>query len=297
MGTLVDPNQYDTLNGLATVPDGKWTIQTFHQYAPLDYNEIQYGQVCYDSKEAAESAISTLTTIAPLLEFDTFRGWLIIIKGATDLSNAAQAKFIPAGKFGSVQGGGGGGGGGGEINTASNVGVGGVGVYLQKSGVDLQFKNINAGSNKITVTNDPTNKEVDIDVAPTNLPASVLPNDSSVVGTTIKDALETLKNSIVPINAQTGTTYQLAITDAGKLVTLTNALAIAVTIPTFAVVPFLVGTRIDLLQGGAGKVTFSGIGVTIKSKSSNKSIGAQNVAVSLIKESTDTWYLIGDLIV
>ena len=103
--------------------------------------------------------------------------------------------------------------------------------------------------------------------------------------------------AILSINAQIGTTYQLVITDVGKLITLTNASAIAVTIPTNAVVPFLVGTRIDLLQGGAGKVTFSGVGVTIKSKSSNKSIGAQNVAVSLIKEATDTWYLIGDLIV
>ena len=293
--SVVNPNQYDTLNGLATVPDGKWTIQTFYQYAPLNYNEMQYGQVYYDSKEDAEAKINAQITIAPLLEFDTFRGWLIVIKGATDLSNPAQAKFIPAGKFGSVQGGAGGGEAG--LTTASNVGVGGVGLYLQKSGVDLQFKNINAGSNKITITNDPTNREVDIDVVLSNLPASVLPNDSAVIGTTIKNALETLNNAIVPINAQVGTTYTLVLTDSGKLVTLTNALAIAVTIPTNAVVPFLVGTRIDLLQGGAGKVTFSGVGVTIKSKSSNKSIGAQNVAVSLIKEATDTWYLIGDLIV
>jgi len=77
---------------------------------------------------------------------------------------------------------------------------------------------------------------------------------------------------------------------------LTNASPIAVTIPTNAVVAFPVGTRMDLIQGGAGKVTFSGAGVTIKSKADNKSISAQNVAVSLIKEDTDVWYLIGELI-
>jgi hypothetical protein len=57
----------------------------------------------------------------------------------------------------------------GESNTASNVGAGGVGVFKQKSGVDLQFKNVNAGSSKITITDDTTNSEVDIDVVEANL--------------------------------------------------------------------------------------------------------------------------------
>lgn len=60
-------------------------------------------------------------------------------------------------------------GGGGEVNTASNVGTGGVGLFKQKTGVDLEFKNVNAGSSKITVTDDMANNEVDIDVAEANL--------------------------------------------------------------------------------------------------------------------------------
>jgi hypothetical protein len=60
-------------------------------------------------------------------------------------------------------------GGVGETNTASNQGVGGIGLYHSKVGVDLQFKNINAGSTKITVANDAPNKEVDIDVVPANI--------------------------------------------------------------------------------------------------------------------------------
>lgn len=58
---------------------------------------------------------------------------------------------------------------GGQNNTASNVGVGGVGVFKQKTGVDLEFKNINAGSSKVTITDDTGNDEVDIDVAPANI--------------------------------------------------------------------------------------------------------------------------------
>lgn len=97
-------------------------------------------------------------------------------------------------------------------------------------------------------------------------------------------------------NAQTGTTYTLVLTDSRKMVSLTNAAAIAATIPTNASVAFPIGTQIDLVQGGAGKVTFSGAGVTIESYSSYKSIAGENVGVSLIKTATDTWLLIGNLI-
>jgi len=61
-----------------------------------------------------------------------------------------------------------GGGGGWESNTASNVWTWWVGVFKQKTWVNLEFKKINAGSNKVTITDDTWNSEVDIDVVPTN---------------------------------------------------------------------------------------------------------------------------------
>ena len=60
-------------------------------------------------------------------------------------------------------------GGSGEANTASNVGTGGVGPFKQKTGVDLEFKNINAGSNKVTVSADPVNNEIDVDIVGANI--------------------------------------------------------------------------------------------------------------------------------
>lgn len=59
--------------------------------------------------------------------------------------------------------------GGGEANTASNVGTAGVGVFKTKSGVDLQFKKLNAGSPKVTVSDDTAHDEVDLDVVEANL--------------------------------------------------------------------------------------------------------------------------------
>ncbi len=96
-------------------------------------------------------------------------------------------------------------------------------------------------------------------------------------------------------NAQTGTTYTLALSDAGKMVTLTNASAITLTIPTNGSVGFPVNTRIDLLQYGAGQVTIAGAGVTIYSSGSKLKLTGQYSGASLWKKATDTWVLIGDI--
>ena len=97
-------------------------------------------------------------------------------------------------------------------------------------------------------------------------------------------------------NAQTGTTYTLVAGDAGKMVTLSNASAITLTIPTNASVAFPTNTRIDLLQYGAGQVTIAGAGgVTVNSSGSKLKLSGQYSGASLWKKATDTWVLIGDI--
>ena len=61
-----------------------------------------------------------------------------------------------------------------EANTASNIGTAWVGLFDAKVWVDLQFKKINNWSNKISITDDTVNNEVDIDVAEANLTLSNL---------------------------------------------------------------------------------------------------------------------------
>jgi len=62
----------------------------------------------------------------------------------------------------------------GEVNTVSNAGAGGVGVFDTKNAVDFEFKNINAGSAKVTVTDDGANREIDIDVVEANIDHNAL---------------------------------------------------------------------------------------------------------------------------
>ena len=78
------------------------------------------------------------------------------------------------------------GGGGGEANTSSNAGLAGVGVVLPKSGVDLPFKAIDAGSNKITVTDDVPNNTVDIDVDDANINPSNVISGKSLTSVTVE---------------------------------------------------------------------------------------------------------------
>jgi hypothetical protein len=106
-------------------------------------------------------------------------------------------------------------------------------------------------------------------------------------------------SGIRTINAQTGTTYTFVLTDGSNnsnnpLVTFSNASTQTVTVPPNSGVAFPVGTQIDVMQQGAGKVTFAaGAGVTINSQGGLLSIGAQYVGVSLIQTAANTWTLVG----
>ena len=95
-------------------------------------------------------------------------------------------------------------------------------------------------------------------------------------------------------NAQTGTTYTLVLTDVAKVVSLTNAASITLTIPTNASVAFPTGTQILLYQGGAGQVTVGGAGVTIRSQGSKLKITGQYGVAGLLKVGTDEWVLFGN---
>jgi hypothetical protein len=96
------------------------------------------------------------------------------------------------------------------------------------------------------------------------------------------------------INAQVGTTYGFLITDAWKMVTLTNASPITATLPSNASVPYPVGTHIDAAQYGAGQVTFAITTDTLHGTPTVKT-RAQYSPVTLIKVATTEWLLAGDL--
>lgn len=98
-----------------------------------------------------------------------------------------------------------------------------------------------------------------------------------------------------PINAQTGTTYTVVVADRRKLVTLTNAAAITVTLPTPTSLGLAAGASIDFAVLGAGMATFTaGAGATVNATPSAVT-RAQYSAVTALAISTTGWLLVGDL--
>jgi len=92
------------------------------------------------------------------------------------------------------------------------------------------------------------------------------------------------------INAQTGTTYTLLSSDAGKVITLDNASAITLTVPTGLGANF----NCTLVQLGAGQVTISGSGTTINNRNSHTKIAGQYGVASLLSYADTTWILAGE---
>lgn len=99
------------------------------------------------------------------------------------------------------------------------------------------------------------------------------------------------------VNSQSGTTYSLALSDAQKVVSITNSSPITVTIPSNATVALPVGTQVTLLQFGTGQIEVVGASspnpVTIYANPGKKT-RAQYSLITLIQLSTDNWLITGD---
>ena len=113
--------------------------------------------------------------------------------------------------------------------------------------------------------------------------------DAARIPALTSDKVPTLTRSV-----QTGS-YTLVLADAGDLVEMGSGSAQTLTIPTNSSVAFPIGTKIDVLQTGAGETTIAGAGVTINSEGSKLKINAQWQAVTLVKRDTNTWVVIGAL--
>jgi len=106
--------------------------------------------------------------------------------------------------------------------------------------------------------------------------------------------LTTKADKLNTFSQQTGS-YTLVLSDADKIVEVSNAGANTLTIPTNATVAFPVGTELTVLQTGAGQTTIAGAGGVTVNGTPGLKLRAQWSSAVLIQRSANTWVAIGDL--
>ena len=147
---------------------------------------------------------------------------------------------------------------------------------------------------------------VDVSTAQTLTNKTISASNNTLTGVATETGTQTLTNKTLTdpkinlaINAQTGTTYTFVLADNGKVVTASNASAITVTIPPASSVAYATGAQLNIIQKGAGQVTFAqGSGVTIRSTGATATapkLRAQYSSATCIYEGSDVWYVVGDI--
>lgn len=99
----------------------------------------------------------------------------------------------------------------------------------------------------------------------------------------------------IDFNTQSAT-YTLVLDDQNKVVEVNNGSANEIIVPLNSAVAFPIGTKILVAQLGAGQTTIGkSVGVTFFSQGNKLKLVGQYSIATLIKKSTNTWYLFGDI--
>ena len=100
-------------------------------------------------------------------------------------------------------------------------------------------------------------------------------------------------DALFAIISDTNTSYTMLLANVGKLHILTNAAAIAVTVPTTS---FPIGSVFAFMQGGAGQLTFTPAGgITLRNPGLSTKTRTTYSRVTLEKIASTEWLVSGDL--
>jgi len=99
------------------------------------------------------------------------------------------------------------------------------------------------------------------------------------------------------INPQT-VAYELVLADNGKMVEVSSASAVTLSIPTNANQAFATGAQITILQTSTGQVTIAATtpGTTTVNGTPGLKLRAQWSSAVCVKRATDSWVVLGDLV-
>jgi hypothetical protein len=109
-------------------------------------------------------------------------------------------------------------------------------------------------------------------------------------------AMSALSNSLITVNAQTGTAYTPGTAQVGQLTTLDNAAAQTITIPANATTAFAIGDQLNFLNLSTGTATFvAGGTAVIRSAGGKLKLSTQYAVCTVLKWDTDAWIMVGNV--
>jgi len=183
-----------------------------------------------------------------------------------------------------------------------NTGSGAITAFLPTTPLTGAFINIileKSGNNNLTINRNGSN----IDSVAEDLVCDVSGNfsliytDSTVGWRFVPYSGLTYAPATLTLGTITTSPYTLQLTDGSKFITADSTSTITINVPDNNTVPFVSGTQITVMRFNTGAVTFSPTGsTTLKSSEGKLSIRAQDSVATLVKLSTNTWSLFGDLI-
>ena len=109
-------------------------------------------------------------------------------------------------------------------------------------------------------------------------------------------SMSALSNSLISINAQTGTAYTPGTAQVGQLTTLSNGSAQTITIPANATTAFAIGDQLNFMLLGTGTATFvAGGTAVIRSAGAKLKLTTQYAVCTVLKWDTDAWIMVGNV--
>lgn len=118
---------------------------------------------------------------------------------------------------------------------------------------------------------------------------------ASVVNASVINSNITQFTTALSYNSQSASAYTLALADRDKIVEISNASGITLTVPLDSSVNFPVGSSVTVLQTGAGQITIAGAGGVTVNATPGLKLRTQWSMATLIKRAANTWVVSGDL--